>query len=121
MPSTKKTLHFISSALATSISIGLLGYGMSEEWAKTTMECASGGSGNFNGTAEITFALFNGFLDRSFCPLFGGVNEFEGNFQRLSKGQFTQIAGYVLAYTPLGSRHVDRPGFISPGFEISAL
>ncbi|XP_030610549.1 LOW QUALITY PROTEIN: clarin-3 [Archocentrus centrarchus] len=70
MPSTDKTLHFTSSALATSVSIGLIGYGMSTEWAKTTMDCAS------NGTATIILNLFDGIIKKS-CPLFGGQAKFQ--------------------------------------------
>lgn len=82
MPSTKKTLHFISSALATSISVGLIGYGMSTKWVITTMECAEKASGLYNGSAEITLALFDGILARSSCPFFGATDTFQGNFQK---------------------------------------
>ncbi len=90
MPSTKKTLHFMSSALITCVSVGLLGYGMSEEWSKTTMDCTNDGGGYFNGTAVVTLALFKGTVNRVSCPTFGGANDFQGNFQRLSKGQVTK-------------------------------
>lgn len=80
MPSTKKTLHFISSALATSISVGIIGYGMSTKWVVTTMECAQKDSGVYNGSAEITLTLFDGILERSSCPLFGATDRFQGNF-----------------------------------------
>lgn len=78
MPSVVKMLLFFSSALATVISVGLLGYGMSAQWATITMKCAREGSGNFNGTAVITMGLFSGVLDRSFCPSFGKIESFDG-------------------------------------------
>nr|XP_046233447.1 clarin-3 [Scatophagus argus] len=76
MPSFKKTLHFLSSALATSISIGLLGFAMSAQWSKTTMICARSGTGLFNGTAVVTLELFGGNLQRSSCPSFGSIDDF---------------------------------------------
>ncbi|XP_044035465.1 clarin-3 [Siniperca chuatsi] len=77
MPSHKKILHFMSSALVTSISVGVMGYGMSTQWAKTTMECTRDGSSFLNGTAVITLELFVGNMDRTFCPVYGSVNEFQ--------------------------------------------
>uniref|UniRef100_A0A3P8U3P4 Clarin 3 n=1 Tax=Amphiprion percula TaxID=161767 RepID=A0A3P8U3P4_AMPPE len=77
MPSTKKTLHFISSALVTAIAVGLLGYGMSAQWAVIKMDCARGGSDLYNGSADITLGLFNGILTRTSCPVFGNVDSFE--------------------------------------------
>lgn len=73
MPSTKKALHFLSCALLVAISVGLLGFGMSAEWAKMSMECQGVES---NGTAVITLELFAGTLERDFCP-FGSSNTFE--------------------------------------------
>ncbi|KAM9336918.1 clarin-3 [Symphorus nematophorus] len=77
MPSTKKTLHFMSSALVTAISVGLVGYGMSTEWAKISIQCSRGGTDFFNGTATITLELFGGHLERLFCPTFGGDAPFD--------------------------------------------
>ncbi|XP_041819353.1 clarin-3 [Chelmon rostratus] len=74
MPSTKKTIYFMSSALVTSISVGLMGYAMSAEWAKMTMNCANTQDGNYNGSAVITLRLFNGNLNRNFCPVFGSTD-----------------------------------------------
>ncbi|XP_022049860.1 clarin-3 [Acanthochromis polyacanthus] len=68
MPSTEKTLHFVSSALVTAIAVGLLGYSMSDDWTVIKMECATNSN---NGTATITVGLFNGKMDRFFCPVFG--------------------------------------------------
>uniref|UniRef100_A0A8D2ZPR3 Clarin 3 n=1 Tax=Scophthalmus maximus TaxID=52904 RepID=A0A8D2ZPR3_SCOMX len=58
MPSITKTAHFTCSAFVTALSVGVMGFSMSTEWAQTSMECASGGSGFFNGTAVITLELF---------------------------------------------------------------
>ncbi|XP_077482665.1 clarin-3 [Stigmatopora argus] len=77
MPSTTKTLYFVSSALFTSMSVGILGFAMSTSWATKTMECDRGGSGDFNGSAAVTLELFDGRLERTFCPLFGPSVNFQ--------------------------------------------
>ncbi|KAM6897127.1 clarin-3 [Xenentodon cancila] len=77
MPSTTKTLYFMSSALVTAIAIGLLGFAMSQDWSNTTMACARPGSNLFNGTAMIKLGLFKGMLDRDSCPGFGTQDKFE--------------------------------------------
>lgn len=71
MPSTKKTLHFMSCALVSAVSVGVLGFAMSITWSKTFMLCET------NGTAQVTLELFDGHLDRDFCPSFGGVVNFQ--------------------------------------------
>ncbi|XP_004080495.1 clarin-3 isoform X1 [Oryzias latipes] len=70
MPSSKKILYFISSAVSTAVSVGLLGFGMSQEWSTTTVLCARDGTDEFNGTAAVTMGLFNGSLFRDNCPGF---------------------------------------------------
>lgn len=77
MPSTKKTLHYLSSALLTSVSVGLLGFAISTQWASSSMSCALGGSEHFNGSAVIDLALFRGLLVKDYCPLFGSRDDFE--------------------------------------------
>ncbi|XP_075948845.1 clarin-3 [Anarhichas minor] len=77
MPSHKKILHFMGSALVTACSVGVLGYCMSTTWARTTMECTSSGSIFTNGSAVVTLNAFVGNVNRFFCPLFGGQNNFE--------------------------------------------
>ncbi|KAF7667143.1 hypothetical protein LDENG_00076990 [Lucifuga dentata] len=72
MPSTAKTIHFMSSALVTSISVAILGYGMSAKWAQISMDCGQRGSETFSGNAKITMDLFNGNLNRQSCPVVGG-------------------------------------------------
>ncbi|XP_061763528.1 clarin-3 [Nerophis ophidion] len=76
MPSTSKTLYFTSSALATAISVGILGFAMSTEWATKTMICARGTGNFFNGSATITLELFDAKLERDICPLFGPPVDF---------------------------------------------
>lgn len=80
MPSTAKTLYFLSSALASAISVIVLGISMSQNWAETTMECARQGEELFNGTAVLTLNLFDGIIDRVSCGNFLGHDEFEGEF-----------------------------------------
>lgn len=79
MPSTKKTIHFLSSALVTTVSVGVLGFGLSTVWAKATMDCARTDVGLFNGSAQIIFSFFNGTAIRDSCPSFGDSDQFEGN------------------------------------------
>lgn len=99
MPSLKKTLHFLSSALATSVSVGLLGFSMSTQWAVTAMDCSTDGTVYSNGTAVITVELFSGNVVRNSCPFFGGLEHFQGNFLRLSKVHFTKLRNiFSLAY-----------------------
>lgn len=97
MPSTKKTLHFVSSALVTAKSVALLGFGMSRKWSETTIECARSGSNFFNGSAVVTLQLFDGNMDRIFCPTFGGSADFQGNFSRILKSHFTQITRFFFS------------------------
>ncbi|MEQ2275045.1 hypothetical protein XENORESO_019017 [Xenotaenia resolanae] len=74
MPSGTKSLHFLLSALLTAISAALLGYAMSTNWSKSTMDCT--GIGTNNGSAAITMGLFEGLLVRDSCPSFGSQSEF---------------------------------------------
>ncbi|XP_038138481.1 clarin-3 [Cyprinodon tularosa] len=74
MPSVTKIIHFFLSALLTAISVGLLGFAMSDDWSRTTMDCR--GFITNNGSAEITLGLFNGFLERQTCPSFGNYKDF---------------------------------------------
>ncbi|XP_064819076.1 clarin-3-like [Oncorhynchus masou masou] len=72
MPSTKKALHFLGSALATTVSVAILGYGMSTEWAVSKMLCSGVENVFTNGSANISYELFNGAIARGSCPVFGG-------------------------------------------------
>uniref|UniRef100_G3NDS9 Clarin 3 n=1 Tax=Gasterosteus aculeatus aculeatus TaxID=481459 RepID=G3NDS9_GASAC len=72
---TSSPLH-PGSALLTSIAVGVLGFCMSTEWAKMAMECTRNGSSFSNGSAVVTLGPFTGHMNRSFCPLFGGQDEF---------------------------------------------
>ncbi|XP_061612979.1 clarin-3 [Phyllopteryx taeniolatus] len=77
MPSTTKTLHFLSSALVTCVSAGILGFAMSTPWATKAMMCARDGNDFLNGSAAVTLGLFNGRLERVLCPLFGLPVDFQ--------------------------------------------
>ncbi|XP_041670925.1 clarin-3 [Cheilinus undulatus] len=77
MPSTKKSLHFTSSALVTAIAVGCLGFGMSAQWSQTSLKCSRPGTGVFNGSAEVQLELFDGVVLRTSCPSFGGDDSFE--------------------------------------------
>ncbi|KAM9773571.1 clarin-3 [Syngnathus typhle] len=91
MPSTSKTLHFLSSALVTCISAGLLGFAMSTAWATKSMECARDGNDFFNGTASVTLEIFGGRLERDLCPLFGAPVDFQV-FPKLMETQGVPLA-----------------------------
>ncbi|XP_056286678.1 clarin-3 [Pseudoliparis swirei] len=77
MPSHQKILLFLSSALATAISVVVLGICMSRTWVETTMDCTRNGTNFSNGSAVVNFSLFDGFMTRTLCPLFGGQDQFE--------------------------------------------
>lgn len=79
MPSGKKTIYFLSSAVVTSIAVGVLGYGLSTDWAEINMDCARADSDLFNGTAQVLYKFFNGYISRTQCPSFGNQLTFEGN------------------------------------------
>ncbi|KAM9831194.1 clarin-3 [Neosynchiropus ocellatus] len=76
MPSTKKTIHYISSALISSIAVGILGFAMSTQWAEIGLQCDRGGSGIFNGSAVVNLDIFNGNLERTMCPSFDLPQDF---------------------------------------------
>ncbi|XP_041756772.2 clarin-3 [Coregonus clupeaformis] len=84
MPSVKKALHFLGSALATAWSVGILGYGMSTEWAVSNMRCSKDENVFSNGSATVTYHLFNGVISRGSCPQFGGEKPFQV-FEKLSE------------------------------------
>ncbi|XP_075999630.1 clarin-3 [Genypterus blacodes] len=93
MPSSKKTLHFLSSALFTSISVGLLGFGLSTQWVEISMDCGSVGSDHVNGSAVITMSLFDGSSE-IFCP-FGNKLPFDV-FTKLSQISTTPLVLHAL-------------------------
>ncbi|CAL8282690.1 unnamed protein product [Merluccius merluccius] len=85
MPSTTKVLHFFCSALATSVSVGLLGFSMSTSWSESSMECTEQNTAYGNGSAMITMALFDLISARSFCPVLGQDPEVFKAFPELAK------------------------------------
>ncbi|XP_010866978.1 clarin-3 [Esox lucius] len=77
MPSIKKILHFLGSAGVTAASVGVLGYGMSTQWAFSEMACSET-AGNFtNGSATVQYQLFSGEIMRGSCPVFGAEKDFK--------------------------------------------
>lgn len=95
MPSSKKILHFLSSALVTSIAVVCLGFAMTTKWAQMTMECASAGMDFVNGSAMVTLELFTGNVDRTDCPQFGKSDEFEV-IPTLAKKEVHEVTSLVL-------------------------
>ncbi|NP_001167247.1 Clarin-3 [Salmo salar] len=91
MPSTKKALHFIGSAQATAVSVAILGYGMSTEWAVSKMSCSKTGNDFTNGSAIVLYELFNGFITRGSCPVFGGYKPFQVFEKLAERGGAPQI------------------------------
>lgn len=77
MPSLKKILHFVSSALVTSVAVALLAYAMTAQWSTTSLDCTRTDNATSGGSAAIQLSLFEGVMERSFCPLFGGSEKFE--------------------------------------------
>lgn len=72
MPSGEKILYFLSSAVLSVVGVALLGYGMSTEWASSTMACSPPGNSSFNGSATIRMGLFTGTELKDSCPRFTG-------------------------------------------------
>lgn len=83
MPSSKKTIHFLCSTLVTAIAVGVLGYGLSADWAKATMDCARVDVGFFNETVLVVYNFFNGTITQTSCYSFEPRDEFEGNVLKL--------------------------------------
>lgn len=78
MPSTKKTIHYLVSAVLTAIAVGLLGFGMSAEWSTTNFDCFNiGNATNETGNAVLSLGLFNATLTATICP-FDKDYEIEG-------------------------------------------
>ncbi|XP_068610865.1 clarin-3 [Brachionichthys hirsutus] len=77
MPSTKKTLYFLSSGLATSLSVMVLGYGMSRKWSTTTMDCSEAVNASIQRSADVTLELFDCTVERNLCPIYGASSEME--------------------------------------------
>lgn len=65
MPSTKKTLHFLSCALVSVLGAALLGFGMSANWSKMTFNCTGV---PVPGSAVVTLSIFTGSALRDGCP-----------------------------------------------------
>ncbi|XP_051958107.1 clarin-3-like [Xyrauchen texanus] len=96
MPSTKKLLHFLSSACVSAAGVAVLGYGMSTNWADSTLSCAPISSDIFNGTAKLTIRLFNGTEEKNSCPRFDQFGESVQVFQRLISAGGAPIILHIL-------------------------
>lgn len=70
MPAVQKLVHFLSSAFFSAAGVAILGYGMSTDWAKSTMDCSPTTSDNFNGSSALEIGLFNGTEVKISCPRF---------------------------------------------------
>ncbi|KAJ8013606.1 hypothetical protein DPEC_G00031520, partial [Dallia pectoralis] len=72
-------------ATITAASVGIVGYGMSTQWAVSYMNCSAVEDGFFNGSAMIQYGLFNGFISRSSCPVFGVGDKDFAVFKKLAE------------------------------------
>ncbi|XP_047465102.1 clarin-3 [Mugil cephalus] len=77
MPSLTKILYYLGSALATAIAVGIIGYGMSQQWSETAIRCSGMDTVVGNGSAVVMLKLFRGSLQRFSCPHFGTSENFD--------------------------------------------
>ena len=78
MPSTRKILHFLSSALLCAAGVGILGYGISTDWVQSTLDCAPAGTEEYNGSAIVQMSLFNSTAKKKQCPGFNSEEVVKG-------------------------------------------
>lgn len=64
-------------ACCTAISVAILGFAMSQSWAKSRLECAGYEMEIFNGSAIITWELFSGTFNRDSCPFIATTLPFD--------------------------------------------
>lgn len=95
MPSTEKIIFFMGCACCSAISVALLGFAMSQTWAKTQLKCAGYGNDIFNGSAVITWDLFKGTFANNLCPHIGNSEPFDV-FQKLKESGEAPIILYTL-------------------------
>lgn len=74
MPSVQKLLHFLSSACLSAAGVAILGYGMSTDWAKSTLVCSPTTSDIFDGSSVLEIGLFIGTEVKTSCPRFDTLN-----------------------------------------------
>ncbi|KAJ0016211.1 hypothetical protein NQD34_014501 [Periophthalmus magnuspinnatus] len=96
MPSTQKITYFMGCACCTAVSVALLGFAMSQTWARTKLECTASGTDVFNGSGVITWDLFSGTFDREFCPLIGTTIKFKVFTQLQDSGAPIILYGLVV-------------------------
>ncbi|TRY99122.1 hypothetical protein DNTS_028330 [Danionella cerebrum] len=85
MPSSKKLLHFLSSAFLCMAGVAVLGYGMSTDWASAVMDCAPPDSEVFTGSSSLKIGLFNGTESKKTCPRIDKLGLKVPVFARLSQ------------------------------------
>ncbi|KAF7705549.1 clarin-3 [Silurus meridionalis] len=84
MPSAEKILYFLSSAVLSVVGVAVLGYGMSAEWASSTLACSPTENDLFNGSATIRMGLFNGKEIKISCPRFDSVEPEIAVFKKMA-------------------------------------
>ncbi|XP_074519587.1 clarin-3 [Halichoeres trimaculatus] len=102
MPSIKKILHFISSALVTSVAVALLVFAMTDSWSTISLDCSRPGNATNDGSAAVGLMLFEVAIVRVSCPTFGGTDSFEV-FPTLMEieGPYATLHGLVLGLLAL--------------------
>ncbi|KAI7796898.1 clarin-3 [Triplophysa rosa] len=108
MPAVQKLVHFLSSAFLSAAGVAILGYGMSTDWAKSTLDCSATTSDIFNGSSALEIGLFNGTEVKISCPRFDTLGIPVEVFKRLAKMGGAPIALHglvvaLLAFALLGS------------------
>ncbi|KAK1794235.1 hypothetical protein P4O66_011128 [Electrophorus voltai] len=79
MPSVKKVLYFLSSALLSIGGVAILGYGMSANWAQSTLACFPQNGSMDGGSVTIQMGLFNGSEEKIACPRFDFIDKVTGS------------------------------------------
>lgn len=100
MPSTEKLLHFFSSSLICAAGVGLLGYGMSAEWASAKMACGPNNS-EFNGSSSLRIGLFSGTEDKINCPRFSKLGE-----EVAGEHQISMLDYAILTFSSVNLYHI---------------
>uniref|UniRef100_A0A4W4HMQ0 Clarin 3 n=1 Tax=Electrophorus electricus TaxID=8005 RepID=A0A4W4HMQ0_ELEEL len=75
MPSVKKVLYFLSSALLSIGGVAILGYSMSADWAQSTLACFPQNGSMDGGSVTIQMGLFNGSEEKIACPRFDFIDK----------------------------------------------
>ncbi|XP_076856126.1 clarin-3 [Brachyhypopomus gauderio] len=70
MPSAKKVIYFLSSAILSMGGVAILGYGMSAYWSESSLACSPLNSTSASGLVTFQMGLFNGSEVKVACPRF---------------------------------------------------